>query len=525
MKRKIILLIIVLLLLNENIYPKNDQNQQIIDVWNFPLDTISDSSTYYRYSVATHDSIFAILWKKRSGGTDSFYLKRITNNYADIDIYPKSFHANISDIYAPVMCLNEDSIFIVYGSGKSQGGGYTEDVILRKISRGDLGDTVSKIFTGNFMWVSDFEYSRLAYSEPSVSYRNGNMLITAKEYTDWYYNYSGFGHYGPYIIYNIYNLSRGLRNRGYLTDSVGFNTPTDIAPGDSSFGITWPYNNEVRFRAIKVYSNDSSSTSDERVLFYSNQNVEMGNNAIAYGNGNYVVVWYNYFNCSHSIMGAKINSNGEITDSAITVYANQNVKGYPSVSFNGEYFIVVWPEFISVPTENIIQNNERHVTGFYNIKGVMIDSSWDIVEQFNITNNTSNQTYPFIKTSDNNVSLIVYANYDSTETNSTLWGTMTNYYNGISKIKNKNIISPAVSPLYSQHNKRIILRYSLPSPYNIEINIYNIAGNKIKSYNFGRQYSGSYSLNLNLSNYSNGIYFYNFNYDNKAINGKLVILR
>ena len=506
------------------IFAKNIQNGQIIKTKTFLLDTAMDSNTVYHYAIGYHDTIFTVIWKH---GSDSLRLKRFSKNYQNIDTVAKTLPP-ISQ--GPGICMNQDSIFIVYGL--VWGFLEAEDIELATMSRGNLSNiTVKTIAAGYWETPSDTTCDVLKFMEPAIACTDSKLLITFKRYEFNDENGWSPSEFGPRIEGVIISLQN--QNMVYITikdssmrsgflQNADFNRPTSVCSGDSSFWVLWPYDKKVHYLLIKMLPDDSTSVSGG-VLYESNQRINMGGNAISYGEGNFIGVWGDYNNGAHAIMASRMNNNGEIIDSATVIYTNQNVKGTPSISYNGQYFIVVWPEFISVPTENSLYRT-RHVMGFYNIKGIMMDSSFNIIEQFNITNDTSDQISPFIKTADNNVSMILYTNIDHAGGIS-LWGALTNYYSGIKRNSNINEEGNLAKVEYINNEGKSVLKYSLQNTLHIKINIYNLTGRVVKSYDFGNQAKGTYYLNMDFNKYTNGVYFYNFQYNNKSINGKLVNIK
>lgn len=519
---KKIFLIILFLLVNF-IFAKNIQNGQIIKTKTFLLDTAMDSNTVYHYAIGYHDTIFTVIWKH---GSDSLRLKRFSKNYQNIDTVAKTL---LPFTREHNICMNQDSIFIVYGVVW----GYitTESIELATMSRGNLSNiTVKSIAEGFWATYGPLDFEVLKFFEPAIACYDNNLLITYKSH----YCYCGSTYTeenGPHLHSEIidlqnqdivYNTIKDSSMRSGFLQNADYNRPTSVCSGDSSFWVLWPYDKKVLYYFIKMLPDDSISMSGGE-LYKSNQRINMGGNAISYGEGNFIGVWGDYNNGAHAIMASKMNNNGEIIDSATVIYTNQNVKGTPSISYNGQYFIVVWPEFISVPTENSLYRT-RHVMGFYNIKGIMMDSSFNVIEQFNITNDTSDQIAPFIKTADNNVSMILYTNIDHADGIS-LWGALTNYYSGIKRNSNINEEGNLAKVEYINNEGKNVLKYSLQNTLHIKINIYNLTGRVVKSYDFGNQAKGTYYLNMDFNKYTNGVYFYNFQYNNKSINGKLVNIK
>jgi len=67
--------------------------------------------------------------------------------------------------------------------------------------------------------------------------------------------------------------------------------------------------------------------------------------------------------------------------------------------------------------------------------------------------------------------------------------------------------------------------FSLKSPSNVEISIYNIKGQKVETITSGSMNAGDHNIEWNNDKLSNGIYFYKIKTENSTITNKLVIMK
>ncbi|MCF6271456.1 MAG: T9SS type A sorting domain-containing protein, partial [Melioribacteraceae bacterium] len=74
-------------------------------------------------------------------------------------------------------------------------------------------------------------------------------------------------------------------------------------------------------------------------------------------------------------------------------------------------------------------------------------------------------------------------------------------------------------------NPSTIISYALPKAGNVEINIYNIIGQKVTTLVKAHQSAGNKKVEWNASNLSSGIYFYSVKYGDKIKNKKMLLIK
>jgi hypothetical protein len=81
---------------------------------------------------------------------------------------------------------------------------------------------------------------------------------------------------------------------------------------------------------------------------------------------------------------------------------------------------------------------------------------------------------------------------------------------------------PVVYKLYQNYpnpfNPSTIINYALPFNSNVKIEIYNILGERVRELINGQKSAGYYSISLNTSGLSSGIYLYMI--EAKSLDGK-----
>lgn len=74
-------------------------------------------------------------------------------------------------------------------------------------------------------------------------------------------------------------------------------------------------------------------------------------------------------------------------------------------------------------------------------------------------------------------------------------------------------------------NPTTTISYSIPKQSHVNLKVYDILGNKIKTLIDEGRMSGTYKINFNASNLSSGIYFYRLQVDNYMESKKMILLK
>lgn len=117
-----------------------------------------------------------------------------------------------------------------------------------------------------------------------------------------------------------------------------------VAFGDTNYLVVWNGN----FSTWDVFGARVSTTGqvlDPGGIAIGAWSGDQGYPSVAYGNGNWLVVWDDSRNDAGDIYGARINSQGQNLDPLhIAISTANNSQWYPSVSFDGTNYIVVWAD-------------------------------------------------------------------------------------------------------------------------------------------------------------------------------------
>jgi len=111
----------------------------------------------------------------------------------------------------------------------------------------------------------------------------------------------------------------------------------------------------------------------------------------------------------------------------------------------------------------------------------------------------SDSTYSILITSISNKTL-----YEQSLGNFTIKGKISDIQKGTKIVRNYNLYQNYPNPF----NPSTVIKYTIPQESHIEINIFNILGQKIETLVNKIQNKGIYSLNWNAENLSSGVYFF-----------------
>lgn len=125
----------------------------------------------------------------------------------------------------------------------------------------------------------------------------------------------------------------------------------------------------------------------------------------------------------------------------------------------------------------------------------------------------------------NNIFITGQSTYNN---NPIQWETATVKYTEPMAIVNNNNEMPSEYKMQQNYpnpfNTNSIIEYSLPKTSKITISLYNSLGELIKHLINKEQSAGYYSINVNLNDYSSGLYFYRLTADDKIIETKKLVL-
>ena len=120
--------------------------------------------------------------------------------------------------------------------------------------------------------------------------------------------------------------------------------------------------------------------------------------SVSFDGTNYLVVWEDYRSgSSYDIYGARVSQSGTVLDpSGIPISTATNDQWYPSVSFDGTNYLVVWQDDRS---------------GSYDIYGARVNPSGVVIDSFPVSEQPGNQFSPALAHGSGNKLLITYSGW------------------------------------------------------------------------------------------------------------------
>ena len=104
-----------------------------------------------------------------------------------------------------------------------------------------------------------------------------------------------------------------------------------------------------------------------------------------------------------------------------------------------------------------------------------------------------------------------------------------NEYSKISMEPYNLDIIPKVFELYQNYpnpfNPNTQIDFSLPETANVQLQIYNVLGQKVQTLKNERMAAGYYSVTFNANNLSSGVYIYQLRMGNKVITKRMLLLK
>ncbi|MGB9720105.1 MAG: FlgD immunoglobulin-like domain containing protein [bacterium] len=165
---------------------------------------------------------------------------------------------------------------------------------------------------------------------------------------------------------------------------------------------------------------------------------------VAFGGTNYLVVWADNRNGNWDIYGARITTAGTVLDpNGIPICTNNSTQLYPSITFDGTNYIVVWAD-----TRN----------GDFDIYGAQVTTSGTVVYTFVVSSRVGNQIDPAITVGLGDQINTVYSGFTDYINNIPV-NTMRIWCNLYSLIGIEEDLE------INKTNPKIILSQNLPNPF------------------------------------------------------------
>jgi len=228
-----------------------------------------------------------------------------------------------------------------------------------------------------------------------------------------------------------------------------------------------------------------------------------GRPSVAFDGTNYLVVWQGYpWADTSDIHGARVNQNGIVLDTngfAISLATHDQF--YPSVSFDGTDYLVVWEDYRSVYNSDIY--------------GARVNSLGVVIDSFIVSAQPRNQYSPALAHGVGNQVLITYSGWAGVflgkryET-MRIWGKFYPFTPGIVEENlNVKMQSAKVLEVYPNPAKSVIrVRYPWSAEEQIDIKIFDVSGKLVKvEEKVTSAHEHKEEIKISLKGIKPGIYF------------------
>jgi len=175
-----------------------------------------------------------------------------------------------------------------------------------------------------------------------------------------------------------------------------------------------------------------------------------------------------------------------------------------------------------------IENKKFNTKGVFPVefKGATYGDADEVEWDFGDSTSNSSSLSPshqYADTGTYNVCMIVNnANLGQSDTSCSQVKVLSDNIIGIYKYNNLNMsLSNYPNPMNNSTN----IIYTLPSSTNVELNVYNITGNKISTLINSEQSTGKYKVEWNGSGLSNGLYYLQLKTNAGVVTNKIIILK
>ncbi len=443
------------------------QGGAVLDSSGIPISTAAYGQWYP--SVASDGTNYLVVWEdSRSGTYSDIYGARVATDGTVLD--PAGIPISTAGSFQLLPSVASDGTNYLVVWDDFRGGSHYDIYGARVASNGTVLDPAG------------IPISTAAYGQwyPAVAFNGTNYLVVWEDY-------------GDDEIYGA-RVSPG----GVVLDSAGILiSPAAYLPGfpsvasdGTNYLVVWhDYRSGSHFDLYGARVSPGGVVLDSSGIPISIVANHQWYPAVAFDGTNYLVVWEDSRSGTYSeIYGARVSPGGVVLDSSgipISIVAGPT---YPAVAFDGTNYLVVW------------QDDRAALT--LDIYGARVNPSGVVMDSFPVSTQPGDQCSPALAHGPGNQVLITYSgwiDYINGHPANTMriWGKFYPFIEieeGVSISKDK---SPFIKIEPNPFNSSTRIKYSLARPCAIELRIYNIAGQCVRTLVNANQNAGIYELNWN----------------------------
>jgi hypothetical protein len=501
-------------ILDSDIYAQQYSSNGLPLSSNFKVndDTLSNADQGYPSMIVDNNGDFVIAWHDYRNGRSDIYAQRISNDGTPID----------TNFRVSADTLQEDQNFPDIASDNNS------NFVITWI------DGYDKIYAQRFSYDGTPLGNNLEVSESNgqIGYKPSALSIAMDSIGDFAICWSQRKNFQNWDIYVQQYSQNGLPFRGNFIvndDTMDANqfSPDITMDLNGNFVVVWmSWFNEASLIYAQRFANDGTPignnykiTEDSTDIDYLLPSIKMNNK------GNYIISWcsidvekqsYNIYAQQYSADGIKLGDIFRISESDIRVDGEMR---RPTISFDkNRNFIVTW--------ENRLNN--KIYAQRYASDGTPIGNNFDISSE-----DSSLQHSPYVVLWNNKIyntwedDRAIITGYD-------VWANVLDFNNPLGigndgpEPTTNNFVLKQNYP--NPFNPSTTINYELSERSRVEIFIYNISGQKIRTLINAEQQAGSYKVQWDGKNnqgisVASGMYLYQLKKEGSSITRKMILIR
>lgn len=288
---------------------------------------------------------------------------------------------------------------------------------------------------------------------------------------------------------------------GWITTDYISSNPS-ITFGDRYYlvafeqGLDFPFNN-IYAKRIRTDGDVVDLTAIEIT-----SDASAGNPSTTFDGTNFMVTWED-----EGIYAAQLDTHGTVLGSKGIPVCSKVDAGYSDVAFDGVNYLVIWRE-------------PEPVESFFDVWAAKLSPAGEKIDSFAICARTENQILPVVAAGPEEQLLVVFSSFtDSIYGRSAnamrVWGKLGGFSDvGDETEEESRISSFQLKQNYpNPFNSNTQIQYSLPRATQVEVSIYNLLGQNVRTLYKGEQSRGNHTLSWDGKDYrgrdvGSGIYFY-----------------
>jgi hypothetical protein len=439
----------------------------------------TEASNQQSSSAAFGSTNYLVIWQDSRGNNYDIYGARLNQQGTVLDQTPIEISNSELQQLNPSVTFGETSYFVVWQDERN--GGY--DIYGTRVTQNGI------VLEPNGIPLSTAAEDQ---SSPCIAFDGINYLAVWDDYR------SGYSKeiYGARISQDGIVLEPdGIR---IAWGSTIDKTSPAVAFDGTNYLVVWEEysdsNTMMNIAGARI--NTSGTIIDPFGFRISFATGNQRNPSLSFDGTNYLIVWDDYRNgLNADIYGARVTTSRVVLDpNGIAITTTINDQEYPSIAFDGTYYLVVWQE---------------NQTGYeWDIYGARLSPAGILGDTFSVSNQSRNQLLPALIHGIGNQILITYSGFTSliqgkVYNSIRIWGKFYPFEE-ITELKTYEAIS--LTPKIYPNPAKGVMRVHGPLSVT-ETKIFDVSGKLVKVLDVTSVQGHKQELKISLKGISPGIYF------------------